>query len=239
MSVTDTSKSEINYFARRNSLFQRSSRNMLAASWLNTSGKRRCSLKRCMHFIHGSHGLERVSSSSLQPLPLASSLAPRHVPRTSPPPSPNATSTSQRHPSLRAQTSPPCPPLPPSASPCITVRPRRRRMLQPETETSYSQSYRASTLPEPTTAEESDTEETRTKTSGGVSFDRDAREACHKHMAQRTALRTISYSPASQATPHTVNMRVSRTRLTYSHATGVTRKSSKHNTTRAYVGGRV
>jgi len=158
-----------------------------------------------MHFIHGSHGLESVSSSSLQPLPLASSLAPRHVPRTSPPPSPNASSTSQRHPSLRAQTSPPCPPLPPSASPCITVRPRRRRMLQPETETSYSQSYRASTLPEPTTAEESDTEETRTKTSGGVSFDRDAREACHKHMAQRTALRTISYSPASQATPHTVN----------------------------------
>jgi len=58
-------------------------------------------------------------------------------------------------------------------------------------------------------------------------------------MAQRTALRTISYSPASQATPHTAKLRASRTRLTYSHATGITRKSSKHNTTQACVRGRV
>ena len=149
MSVTDPSRSEKNYYARR------LSQNMLEASWLNTSGKRRCSLKGCMHCTHGSHALESVSFSSLLPLPLATSLAPRHVPRTLPPHSPNATSTSQRHPSLRAQTPPPCPPLPPSPSPCITVRPRRRRMLQPETQTSCSQSCRTSTWPEAATAEES------------------------------------------------------------------------------------
>jgi len=168
MSVTDPSRSEKNYYARR------SPHHMPEASWLNTSEKRRCSLKRCMHCTHGSHALESVSFSSLLPLPLATSLAPRHVPRTSqrpshlatslaprhvprtsPPHSPNATSISKRHPSLRAQTPPPCPPLPPSPSPCNTVRPRRRRMLQPETQTSCSQSCRKSTWPEATTAEES------------------------------------------------------------------------------------
>jgi len=142
VSVTDPSRSEKNYYAPR------LSQNMLEASWLNTSGKRRCSLKRCMHCTHGSHALESVSFSSSLPLPLAMSLAPRHVPRTSPPHSPNATSNSQRHPSLRAQTPPPCPPLPPSPSPCTTVRPRRRRMLQPETQTSCSQSCRTSTWAE-------------------------------------------------------------------------------------------
>jgi len=138
-----------NYYARR------TSHHMLEASWLSTSGDRRCSLKRCMHCTHGSHALESVSFSSLLPLPLAMSLVPRHVPRTSPPHSPNASSTSQRHPSLRERTPPPCPPLPPSRSPCSTVRPRRRRMLQPEAQTSCSQSCRTSTWPEATTAEES------------------------------------------------------------------------------------
>jgi len=121
MSVTDPSRSEKKHYGRR------SSHHMQEASWLNTSGKRRCSLKRCMHCTHGSHALESVSFSSLLSLPLATSLAPRHVPRTSPPHSPNATSTSQLHSSLQAQNPPPCPPLPPSPSPYITVRPRRRR----------------------------------------------------------------------------------------------------------------
>jgi len=168
MSVTDPSRSEKNYYARR------SSHHMLEASWLNTSGKRRCSLKRCMHCTHDCHALESVSFSSSIPLPLATSLAPRHVPRTlprpsllatslapryfprtSPPHSRNATSTSERRTSPRAQTPPPRPPLPPSPSPCITVRARRRRMLQPETQTSCSQSCRTSTWPEAATAEES------------------------------------------------------------------------------------
>ena len=155
MSVTDPSRSEKNYYARR------SSHHMLEASWLSTSGKRRCSLKRCMHCTHGSHALESVSFSSLLPLPLAASLAPRHVPRTSPRPSHLATPLCQRYfylpasPLSPSTNSPPCPPLPPSPSPCITVRPRRRRMLQPETKTSCSQSCRTSTWPEATTAEES------------------------------------------------------------------------------------
>jgi len=70
---------------------------MPEASWLNTSEKRRCSLKRCMHCTHGSHALESVSFSSLLPLPLATSLAPRHVPRTSPRPSHLATSLAPRN----------------------------------------------------------------------------------------------------------------------------------------------
>jgi len=77
------------------------------------------------------------------------------------------------------------------------------------------------------------------RTSVGVGIDRDAQEACHKHTAQRTALRNIRYSPAIQATPHTAQLRVSRTRLTYSHATGITCKSSKHHTTKACVRGRL
>jgi len=143
MSVTDTSKSEINYFARRNSLFQRSSRNMLAASWLNNSGKRRCSLKRCMHFIHGSHGLESVSSSSLQPLPLASSLAPRHVPRTSPPPSlptlllpPSVTPLFEHKPPHPVLHSPPQPvpasPYARDAAGCYNRKPRRHTVNHTE-----------------------------------------------------------------------------------------------------------
>jgi len=131
--------------------------------WLNTSGKRRCSLKRCMHCTHGCHEIESVSFSSLLPLPpatprpshLATSLAPGHVPRTSPPHSPNAPSNFQLHPSPRVQNPSPCPPLPPSPSPRITVRPRRRRMLQPETQPSCSQSCRTSTWPEAATGEES------------------------------------------------------------------------------------
>ena len=91
MSVTDPSRSEKNYYARR------SSHHMLEASWLNTSGKRRCSLKRCMHCTHDCHALESVSFSSSIPLPLATSLAPRHVPRTSPRSSHLATSLAPRH----------------------------------------------------------------------------------------------------------------------------------------------
>jgi len=83
------------------------------------------------------------------------------------------------------------------------------------------------------------TEGTKTRTSVFVGIDRDAQEACHKHTAQRTALRNISYSPAIQATPHTAKLRVSRTRLMHSHATGITRKSSKHHTTKACERGRV
>jgi len=82
-------------------------------------------------------------------------------------------------------------------------------------------------------------ERTKTRTSVGVGIDRDAQGACHKHTAQRTALRNISYSPAIQATPHTAKLHVSRTRLTYSHATGITRKSNKHDTLKACVRGRV
>jgi len=62
---------------------------------------------------------------------------------------------------------------------------------------------------------------------------------CHKHTAQRAALRNISYSPAIQATPHTAKLRVFRRRLTYSNVTGIARKSSKHHTTKACGCGRV
>jgi len=78
-------------------------------------------------------------------------------------------------------------------------------------------------------------EGSKTRPSVGVVIDRDAQGACHKHTAQRTALRNISYSQAIQATPQTEKLRVSRTRLTYSHATGITRKSRKHHTARACV----
>ena len=78
---------------------------VIEASRPTTSGKRKCFLKRCMHCTHGSHALESVSSASLLPLPPSTYLAPCHLPRTSPPPSPNATSTPQRHFSLLAPAS--------------------------------------------------------------------------------------------------------------------------------------
>jgi len=127
MSVTDPSRSEKNYYARR------SSHHMLEASWLSTSGKRRCSLKRCMHCTHGSHALESVSFSSLLPLPLAASLAPRHVPRTSPRPSHLATPLCQRYfylpasplsPSTNSPTLSSTPPLTQSLHHCTPATPQ-------------------------------------------------------------------------------------------------------------------
>ena len=110
MSATDPSRSVKNYYARR------SSHHTLEASWLNTSGKRRCSLKTCtVHMtamrLKACHFHRQFRSPSPRPSHLATFLAPCHVPRSSPRPWHLATFLAPRHPTLAMLL------LPPSVAP--------------------------------------------------------------------------------------------------------------------------
>ena len=187
----------------------------------------------------------RYCRTSPRPTYLATSLAPRHVPRTSPRSSHLATPLSQRvfclpasplSPSTNSPTLSSTPPLTQSLHHCTPATPQDVTARNPDVMQSIMQTKHMA----------------RGRHSGG---ELDGRNQDEDQCRRRNRSRRTRSVPQTHGTTHGTTqhqllsgnsshsahreLRVSRTRLTYSHATGITRKSSKPHTTKACVRGSV